>query len=79
MHGISAICLVIGLGIGLFLLGFGHAARLAQVVPPSSASGAMPGTHLQITVSSLVDKAKSDPNNAALLAQVGNLYYDAKQ
>jgi tetratricopeptide (TPR) repeat protein len=27
----------------------------------------------------LLEKLKSDPNNAALLAQVGNLYYDAKQ
>jgi len=27
----------------------------------------------------LLEKLKTDPNNAALLAQVGNLYYDAKQ
>lgn len=27
----------------------------------------------------LLEKLKADPNNAALLAQVGNLYYDAKQ
>jgi tetratricopeptide (TPR) repeat protein len=27
----------------------------------------------------LLEQLKADPNNAALLAQVGNLYYDAKQ
>jgi tetratricopeptide (TPR) repeat protein len=27
----------------------------------------------------LIDKLQSDPNNAALLAGIGNLYYDAQQ
>ncbi|HTZ45994.1 MAG TPA: tetratricopeptide repeat protein [Verrucomicrobiae bacterium] len=90
VYGIAAICLVVGLVIGYFLLPSGRAARVVPVPPPSSASGAMPSTHPQITVdqmkqmatvqaSSLVEKAKSDPNNAALLVQIAGIYQSGHQ
>ncbi|HTZ94748.1 MAG TPA: tetratricopeptide repeat protein [Terriglobales bacterium] len=90
VYGIAAICLVIGLVIGYFLLGSGHPGRVAQVVPSSPTPGAAAGTHPQITfdqmkqmatlqASSLVEKAKSDPNNAALLIQIAGIYQSGHQ
>lgn len=90
VYGIAAICLVVGLVIGYFPLGSGHSDRLAQVAPRSPASGAMPRNHPQITfdqmkqmatvqASSLVEKAKSDPNNAALLIQIAGIYQSGHQ
>jgi cytochrome c-type biogenesis protein CcmH/NrfG len=90
VYGIAAICLVVGLVVGYFLLGAGHPARVAQVAQPSPASGAMPGNHPQITfdqmkqmatvqASRLVEKAKSDPNNAVLLIQIAGIYQSGHQ
>jgi cytochrome c-type biogenesis protein CcmH/NrfG len=90
VYGMAALCLVVGLVIGYFLLGSGHGARVAQVAPARAAAGAMPGAHPQITfdqmkqmanvkASSLVEKAKSDPNNATLLIQIAEIYQSGHQ
>jgi cytochrome c-type biogenesis protein CcmH/NrfG len=90
VYGLAAICLVVGLAVGYFLLGSAHSNQVAQVAPPRPTSGAMPGTHPQITVdqmqrlatvqaASLVEKAKSDPNNAALLIQIAGIYQSGHQ
>lgn len=90
VYGLAAICLVVGLVIGYFVLGSNHPNQLAQIQTTSPVSGAMPPNHPQITfdqmkqiatvqASSLVEKAKGDPNNAGLLLQIAEIYQSGHQ
>jgi cytochrome c-type biogenesis protein CcmH/NrfG len=89
-YGVAAICLVVGLVIGYFLLGSAHSGSVAQVAPRTSSPASTNGTHPQVTfdqmkqmatvqASTLVEKAKSDPNNAALLIQIAGIYKSGHQ
>lgn len=60
------------------------AATATPVNPNLSSVPAVPSTAewkqaADLQAAPLLEKLKTDPNNAALLAHVGNLYYDAKQ
>jgi len=92
---LSVICLLVGVAVGYLARGSASeepAAVQAQtpVGAVSSQTGVMPGTTQQPTpeqlrqmadtqAQPLIAQLKSDPNNVALLDQIGNIYYDAQQ
>jgi cytochrome c-type biogenesis protein CcmH/NrfG len=80
----GVISLIVGLALGYLLLGGKVAPKPAQVAAPAP-TGMPPGGHPTATLEQmkamadakagpLLEKLKKDPNNAALLAQVGTLY-----
>jgi len=93
-YGIAAVCLVVGLVAGYFLLGSPKSPALANNQPaPSAAAGSAnvpPGTHPKLTLdqmkqmadvkaSTLIEKSKADPKNTALLVQIATIYQASHQ
>jgi cytochrome c-type biogenesis protein CcmH/NrfG len=87
----AVICLVIGIAIGYLVRGSASPTTEATTASPGVASG-MPGAagagqitpqqlkHMaDIQAAPLIERLKREPNNAMLLADIGNLYYDAQQ
>jgi len=84
---LSVICLLLGLAIGYLLRGSAGpaqapAAAQAQAQAPETAAQPSPEQLKRMAdaqAAPLLLQLKTDPNNAQLLASVGNLYYDAQQ
>lgn len=92
---LSVICLLVGVAVGYLVRGSAPAETVAANAPQAAASpmgtqGGMTGAAPQPTPEQLRQMAdtqaqpllaqlKTDPNNAQLLYQIGNLYYDAQQ
>jgi len=93
--GIALVCLLLGVAGGWFIKkSLAPATQAAVAKAPEAASsptGTMPGTlplgpapqEVQQTaeteVAPLLLQLKSDPDNADLLASIGNIYYDAQK
>jgi cytochrome c-type biogenesis protein CcmH/NrfG len=88
-YTLAVICLLIGIAGGWFVRGSGStsAAASSASAPTSStlsASSQSP-TPAQLQkmaeaqAAPLLEKLKSDPNNADLLTSIGNIYYDTQQ
>lgn len=90
----SVICLILGIAVGYLVRGSAPAQItsvsagqdvLMEQQATSSKSGMPQPTPEQLRqmadtqAQPLLAQLKSDPNNAALLYQIGNLYYDAQQ
>ena len=93
IYAIAAICLLAGLAIGYFFAG-SHAAPglvgaktpTAPVHPAATYSGGHPKLTLEqmkqmadMQASSLVEKSKSEPKNAALFLQIAGIYQASHQ
>ena len=91
-YTLAVICLLVGIAGGWFLRGSQSPAvavgETASVPAPEVGSvnaGAQTPTPAQLQkmadtqAGPLLEKLKTDPNNAGLLAGVGNIYYDAHQ
>ena len=88
-YTLAVICLLIGVAGGWFVRGSGTTAAAAPVASASAPN--VTGTNSQAPtpaqlqtmvdaqVAPLIEKLKADPNNADLLANIGNVYYDAQQ
>jgi cytochrome c-type biogenesis protein CcmH/NrfG len=89
---LAVICLLVGIAGGWFIRGSqSPAAAGAETAsaPTTLPAMANPGTQaptpaeIQKMADSqagpLIEKLKTDPNNAGLLANIGNVYYDAQQ
>jgi cytochrome c-type biogenesis protein CcmH/NrfG len=90
---IAAVCLLAGLLAGYFFVGSHAAPGIARSKAPASASNSPAtynGGHPKLTLeqmkqmadvqaSSLVEKSKSDPKNAALLLQIAGIYQASHQ
>ncbi|MGB2603622.1 MAG: tetratricopeptide repeat protein [Candidatus Sulfotelmatobacter sp.] len=86
---LAVICLLVGIASGWFLRGSQSPVATTQSVVASAPvagsaeSGAQTPTPAEMQkmadtqAGPLIEKLKADPNNAALLADIGNLYYDA--
>ena len=90
-YTLAVICLLIGIAGGWFVRGSGTTAA-AGPVAAADVSGAQtteassqtpsPAQLQQMAdtqAAPLLEKLKADPNNADLLASIGNVYYDAQQ
>jgi cytochrome c-type biogenesis protein CcmH/NrfG len=93
VYTVAALCLLCGLGVGYFVLGRhvapGAGSRIASPVATTPVK-TLPGGHPRLTLdqmkqmadlqaSSLLEKSKSDPQNAALLTQIAAIYQAAHQ
>ena len=88
-YTLAVICLLIGIAGGWFVRGSGTspvaAPPVAASAPDTGGAGAQAPTPAQLQqmadtqVAPLLEKLKADPNNADLLANIGNVYYDAQQ
>jgi cytochrome c-type biogenesis protein CcmH/NrfG len=88
-YTLAVICLLIGIAGGWFVRGSGRTSASSPTSngAPSDAlsasSQALTPAQLQKMADTqagpLIEKLKSDPNNAELLASVGNIYYDTQQ
>lgn len=87
---LSVICLLVGVAVGYLVRGSAPPAMNAQPQPAGMTNSAAAQPQQQPTPEQLRQMAetqaqpllaqlKTDPNNAALLYQIGNLYYDAQQ
>jgi cytochrome c-type biogenesis protein CcmH/NrfG len=89
---LAVICLLVGVAGGWFIRGSqSPAASTAETANPSApaSSAANPGVQAptpaemqkmaDTQAGPLIEKLKADPNNPQLLADVGNVYYDAQQ
>ena len=89
---LSVICLLVGVAVGYLVRGSApssSAATQAHAVAAESFPASMPGAQqpaaeqlrqmADTQVQPLLKQLKSYPKNAALLYQIGNLYYDAEQ
>ncbi len=89
---LAVICLLVGIAGGWFIRGSqSPAAAISQTASPSAAAPSMgnqstqPPTPAQMQkmadtqAAPLIEKLKADPNNAELLANLGNVYYDTQQ
>jgi cytochrome c-type biogenesis protein CcmH/NrfG len=88
---LATICLVVGIAVGYLLRGSAAGdAKPQPSVAPAAASAAMPATNSQPTPEQLKHMADTQaqpilaqlsgsPNDPKLLAQAGNVYYDAQQ
>jgi cytochrome c-type biogenesis protein CcmH/NrfG len=83
----ALICLVIGIACGYFVRGSGNPSAdvaAAQGQPSAAMSGSAQVTPEQLKhmadtqVAPILQQIKSSPNDPALLAQAGNVYYDAQ-
>ena len=93
VYTMAAVCLVVGLALGYLFRGSQSpaAAVPAQPQPSNAANGMTAGAHPQMPTleqmkqmadkkaAPLLEKLKSDPNNAALLAQAGAIYHTTHQ
>ena len=88
-YTLAVICLLIGIAGGWFVRGSGTAASAAPVAsasaPDTTGANSQASTAAQLQqmadaqVAPLLEKLKADPNNAEMLASIGNVYYDAQQ
>ena len=89
---LAVICLLVGIAAGWFIRGSQSPAtatgETASVPAPATGSadmGAQTPTPAQMQkmadaqAGPLIEKLKADPTNAGLLANIGNIYYDAHQ
>ena len=93
VYTIATICLLVGLAVGYFLVG-SHAvpgiqrSKVAATAPGQTTTFA--GGHPKLTMeqmkqmanvqaSTLVEKSKAEPNNAALLLQIARIYQASHQ
>jgi len=88
---LAVICLLVGIAGGWFIRGSSPAAAATGIANASTPTvgnangGAQTPTPAQMQqmadtqAAPLLEKLKADPNNAGLLENVGNLYYDAQQ
>ncbi len=88
---LAVICLLVGIAGGWFIRGSSPAAAATGITSASAPAmgnpngGAQTPTPAQMQqmadtqAAPLLEKLKADPNNAGLLENVGNLYYDAQQ
>jgi len=88
---LAVVCLLVGIAGGWFIRGSeSPAAAAPETVNASAPAAAMgnsaaPPTPAQMQkmadtqAAPLIEKLKADPNNAALLANIGNVYYDTQQ
>jgi cytochrome c-type biogenesis protein CcmH/NrfG len=87
-YALCVICLLVGLAGGWLMRGSQSSAppveRVSAATVPSDGSSMQP-TAEQIRhmadkqAAPLMEQLKADPGNARLLAQIGNIYYDAQQ
>ena len=83
---LAAICLLVGLAIGYLVRGSESHAAVSRIVP-ATAGTAAGARHSMDQLKSMADKKaaplleklKTDPNNAAALVQLGGLYHSAHQ
>ncbi len=89
-YTLAVVCLLIGIAGGWFVRGSGPASSSAPVAsasasPDTTSGGSQAPTPAQLQqmadsqVAPLLEKLKADPNNPDLLANIGNVYYDAQQ
>jgi len=89
-YTLAVICLLAGIAGGWLIRGSQSPAVVSQETPGASgagmqSSGAQTPTPAQMKhmadtqAGPLLERLKSDPSNAELLANIGNLYYDARQ
>jgi cytochrome c-type biogenesis protein CcmH/NrfG len=91
-YSLAVICLLVGIAAGWLIRGSEAPAATAPETASTPATSATPPaaategpTPLQLKqmadkqAAPLIERLKSDPNNANLLASVGNFYYDAQQ
>lgn len=86
-YTLAVICLLIGVAGGWFVRGSGTSSTAAPSAsaPADATAGsqALPPAKLQkmaeTQAAPLLEKLKLDPNNADLLASIGNIYYDTQQ
>lgn len=82
---IAAVCLATGLAGGFVARGFHAAPEPARAARPQSGPGGHMASLEQMkqtadgNAAPLLDKLKADPNNPALLAQVGTVYHTSHQ
>ena len=82
---LSVVCLVVGIAGGWFVRGSQSPATVTALAATAPASSAAPPTPEQMRhmadkqAEPLLSQLKSDPSNPALLASVGNIYYDTQQ
>jgi cytochrome c-type biogenesis protein CcmH/NrfG len=87
---LAVICLLVGIAGGWFIRGSqSPAATPAETTsasaPTSGSAGTQAPTPAQMQkmadtqAGPLLEKLKADPNNAGLLASIGNVYYDTQQ
>jgi cytochrome c-type biogenesis protein CcmH/NrfG len=89
---LAVICLLVGVAGGWFIRGSQGPAAAATETPSTSGPApamANPGTQMpsqaemqkmaDTQAGPLIEKLKADPNNAGLLENIGNIYYDAQQ
>jgi cytochrome c-type biogenesis protein CcmH/NrfG len=83
----AIICLVIGIAAGYFVRGSGASTASPSVAAPQSSNAAMGSgqvtpeqlKHMADTqVAPILQKIKNAPNDPSLVAQAGNVYYDAQ-
>jgi len=89
-YTLAVICLLVGIAGGWFIRGSqspATAATEAASAPSAGSADAGTGTPTPAQMQKmadtqagpLIEKLKIDPNNAGLLASIGNVYYDAQQ
>lgn len=91
-YTLAVICLLVGIAAGWFIHGsqspvaaVAETASASVPVPGSASMGAQAPTPAELQkmadaqAAPLIEKVKSDPANAGLLASIGNIYYDAQQ
>jgi len=92
VYVMATICLLVGVAVGYLFRGSQSASALpSQTARVALGSPASVGSQPQMSApddlkrmadaqaAPLLEKLKSDPNNRALLASIGNYYYDAQQ
>ncbi|HLM79716.1 MAG TPA: tetratricopeptide repeat protein [Terriglobales bacterium] len=91
-YTLAVICLLVGIAGGWFIRGSkspaavpGETASTSAPVVGSAGAGTQTPTPAQMQkmadtqAGPLLEKLKADPNNAGLLASIGNVYYDTQQ
>jgi cytochrome c-type biogenesis protein CcmH/NrfG len=91
-YTLAVVCLLAGVAVGWLFRGSQSQAVAAAVATTDSAAPAGMGTAAgapptpeqmkkmaDTQAAPLLDQLKSDPNNAGLLANIGNVYYDTQQ
>jgi cytochrome c-type biogenesis protein CcmH/NrfG len=87
---LATICLVVGIAVGYLLRGSAGGDSKAQPSAAAPASAGMPAMGAQPTpeqlkhmadqqAGSILAQLKNSPNDPKLLAEAGNVYYDAQQ
>jgi cytochrome c-type biogenesis protein CcmH/NrfG len=85
-YGMAVICLLLGVALGYLVRGSGGVQPQSSAAPPPATR---PGGQVQVTAAQikqmadsqaapLLQRLRNTPNDAALLAELGNIYYDAQ-